>query len=966
MFQGNGHQIHNSTFYNVGGDVNLETHHYLTPQHHWHGPYAPTHQLQSGILGIQGDLTVESHQRLTNQEAFQPPPGSTFGFRQTRGSRDSEWTPVVRNPHNMKARSAPYAIAGRQRSSVNTNGAHTGKSSLSSFNSVSRSSGEWHGAIPRPEYGLIDSPSHRDLPPSVHGGSFFTANNVTVNHNQRNGEGGIKILHRAVALEALYDSADSFPQPRCHPETRTEMLDTLYKWAVQHDSARPVRWLHGPAGAGKSAIMQTLCLKLQAAGRLGGAFFFKRSHTTRGNAKVLFATLAYQLALNNRKSNPTIWHAISQSAEDDPSVVGRSMDAQLCQLIVEPCHSFIGCPPIILLIDGLDECQDEDAQREIIRSIGSVAAIHRHLRFLIASRPEAHIREVFEDRSLNGIRDSINVQQSFEDIRTYFRDEFARIHREHATMVNVSVPWPPSEILEDLVDKSSGFFVYASTVIKFIDDKYHRPTERLAAVRNLSPSESHTPFEALDQLYIQILSGVPTRFRSILGDILQCALVFKFDLTAVQYDRLLGLERGDVELILRGLHSVLTHSRSGTIHVHHASFLDFLQDQRRSSSFHFNMDNRMNVARAVLKALSDDNHWLENPDDPLAWCLGADHVIQCITLIPPSAELVPLIQGLNPDFLWGKDVPYGFENQIQKVLAWLNQVQPVPKDLIRRWEDYNFMFLWDTSHDPVYCKFMKQEHIGRVLSLSPQMLRVLQTKMSRFLLVSVADCRRFLARFPGFARIFQARWLLYSHLYQPYMQRRHQPNLPSLYRLRLIFDVSWDDITAALSAVRLMVGGGSHKRVVAGTIAILAILLELYPTNIPNLISDLGCRMLRLIHRRIGAVESAQCPQNYFTTYGHYEWGTLISPEDCYNVLRWLEALPDPPLELIGRWERYFTTSQGLSGYTLEADEDRFERRWLRKSEWMMLWSTRDYSTFNEGILVIQHWERLVEEISRE
>jgi hypothetical protein len=36
---------------------------------------------------------------------------------------------------------------------------------------------------------------------------------------------GITILHRAVALEALRDSADSFPQPKCHPETRSQTLD---------------------------------------------------------------------------------------------------------------------------------------------------------------------------------------------------------------------------------------------------------------------------------------------------------------------------------------------------------------------------------------------------------------------------------------------------------------------------------------------------------------------------------------------------------------------------------------------------------------------------------------------------------------------------------------------------------------------------------------------------------------------
>ncbi|KAJ7880937.1 hypothetical protein B0H13DRAFT_1630200, partial [Mycena leptocephala] len=439
------------------------------------------------------------------------------------------------------------------------------------------------------------------------GGTFITAQNV----NHRHGEDGINILHRAVALEALFDSADSFPQPRCHPETRTEMLDGLYKWATRGNSYRSIRWLHGPVGAGKSAIMQTLCRKLQDAGYLGGAFFFKRGHSTRGNAKVLFATLAYQLALNNRHLKPLI----SQRVEDDPSIVGRDMDVQLHKLIVEPLRD---ATPPILLIDGLDECDTHRAQLEILRLIARAVNQHPNtFQFLIASRPEAHIHENLAKPSFHGILDSLNVEQSFEDIRKYLRDEFARIHCEHHTMEDVATPWPSPKVLETLVYKSSGYFIYASTVIKFIDDEYSRPTERLAAVQNLTPTDSDAPFEALDQVYTQILSGVPLRFHSKLRDILCHAFFSRWrkKLTFLQIERLLELQPGDIRLILRGLHSVLEIGPD-KISAHHASFLDFLQDPQRSSIFHIDLGN---VACPVLKIFSDGNHWFDTPDDPLAW-----------------------------------------------------------------------------------------------------------------------------------------------------------------------------------------------------------------------------------------------------------------------------------------------------------------------------------------------------------
>ncbi|KAJ7616423.1 hypothetical protein FB45DRAFT_757223, partial [Roridomyces roridus] len=54
---------------------------------------------------------------------------------------------------------------------------------------------------------------------------------------------GLDTLHRHAALEAIYDSAESFPQPRCHPETRIKMLDDLCRRL--NDPGIRVIWLHG-------------------------------------------------------------------------------------------------------------------------------------------------------------------------------------------------------------------------------------------------------------------------------------------------------------------------------------------------------------------------------------------------------------------------------------------------------------------------------------------------------------------------------------------------------------------------------------------------------------------------------------------------------------------------------------------------------------------------------------------------
>ncbi|KAJ7055001.1 hypothetical protein C8F01DRAFT_1321462 [Mycena amicta] len=89
----------------------------------------------------------------------------------------------------------------------------------------------------------------------------------------------MNILAEKASLGALHDSVDDeFAQPTCHLETRCKILDDLYKWAMGDANEFPLRWLHGPAGAGKSAIMRSTCRRLLGDGSncLGASFFFKR------------------------------------------------------------------------------------------------------------------------------------------------------------------------------------------------------------------------------------------------------------------------------------------------------------------------------------------------------------------------------------------------------------------------------------------------------------------------------------------------------------------------------------------------------------------------------------------------------------------------------------------------------------------------------------------------------------------
>ncbi|KAJ6543495.1 hypothetical protein B0H10DRAFT_1854128 [Mycena sp. CBHHK59/15] len=224
------------------------------------------------------------------------------------------------------------------------------------------------------------------------------------------------------------------------------------------------------------------------------------------------------------------------------------------------------------------------------------------LKFLIASRPEPHVREAFEGAYLHSLCRTFNVERSFDDIRTYFHAEFARIHREHwETMATVHSPWPSEELVDRLVHKSSGYFIYASTVIKFVDDKNFRPVQRLAAVESLPGTDSESPFGALDQLYTQVLSSASVGRHHLLAIL---RVFVRLSLYPEDIERLLELESGDVHLTLRGLHSVLYVSPD-YISFHHASFGDFLNDPRRAHEFYIGgLADLKDLACSVLTEFS--------------------------------------------------------------------------------------------------------------------------------------------------------------------------------------------------------------------------------------------------------------------------------------------------------------------------------------------------------------------------
>ena len=388
-------------------------------------------------------------------------------------------------------------------------------------------------------------------------------------------------------------------------------------------------WFNGPAGAGKTAIAQSLCKLCVAARWLAGSFFFSRHAPGRSNTEFLIPTISYGLTL----AFPDVGKIIDAVVANDPSIPTKALEIQLQKLILEPLQQVSGKSkqPIVIIIDGLDECEGEDMQSNVLRLLGSVfqrPSVGRcdRICFIVTSRPEPWIHDEFTIEPLSSITRQIFLGQTPEandDIRTFFRLGFTEIHdspKHRNTMSNVPKPWPSYRVLDDLVDKASGHFIYPATVLKFVSDPNYRPSDRLDIITSMpaiSPSAlALKPLAMLDQLYAQILSMSSDKQLTL--DVL-CALIamqassselyikcriFHVDLVKIA-EKLLGLQPGDGSLALRMTHSLVhitgrslisdadddlsflddQYREEDEVRFHHKTFIEYLLDSSRSLEY---------------------------------------------------------------------------------------------------------------------------------------------------------------------------------------------------------------------------------------------------------------------------------------------------------------------------------------------------------------------------------------------
>ncbi|KAF5312189.1 hypothetical protein D9619_002448 [Psilocybe cf. subviscida] len=411
-------------------------------------------------------------------------------------------------------------------------------------------------------------------------------------------DGRLERLLDEVAPNAILNAGGRADEVRCYPGTRKEIIGKMERW-MDDKSFRTSRmmWLSGPAGAGKSAIFQTVAERCRNRGRHAANFFFFRGDSTRNFAQPLVATLVYQL----RCFYPALDERLADCLTATPLICGASTEDQFIQLISEPIQTVLRPPliwrPIILIIDGLDECNDMRKQEEIVVALHALVKDETSpFRVLVASRAEHHLVMAFN--KLGASVESLFLDNEYrpqDDIRRFVFAKFDEIKRVHSLAHTLGEHWPAQADIDKITDKSSGQFIYAATAMRFIQYSPASPALSLLTIHGIQPSSYHSPFAQLDMVYSYIFSKSSDirRVKLVLG----AYFIIERGVPPSDRGQTLGALLRDIAMIeiqstLADLVAIIKVADADCVELvfYHASLSDYLKDKSRSEIFYVDVE----------------------------------------------------------------------------------------------------------------------------------------------------------------------------------------------------------------------------------------------------------------------------------------------------------------------------------------------------------------------------------------
>ncbi|KAJ2936491.1 hypothetical protein H1R20_g611, partial [Candolleomyces eurysporus] len=237
--------------------------------------------------------------------------------------------------------------------------------------------------------------------------------------------------------------------------------------------------------------------------------------------------------------------------------------------------------PFLIVIDGLDECNDKDEVEDLID--GMLAFFDENplipLRVFITSRVEQHIQSRLNVPGV--LLDNLVDHCSDDDITAFLNALFQDARRRNPVIqayVREHGEWPTPSEKQKLVKHIGGSFIFASAVFKFImesDASNSHPTtpmDRLPLTLKMNPG--------LDGLYAQVLAR-SEHIPNFL-DIVSTIALLEAPLPASGIAELLGISTYEVVNVLVNLQAIIQADSS---HIRVTTFASIFASCNANSSF---------------------------------------------------------------------------------------------------------------------------------------------------------------------------------------------------------------------------------------------------------------------------------------------------------------------------------------------------------------------------------------------
>ncbi|KAM6493352.1 hypothetical protein JOM56_011486 [Amanita muscaria] len=418
--------------------------------------------------------------------------------------------------------------------------------------------------------------------------------------SQINNQDNIVQLDRLFAAHVSKDALRNYfhSPPEGHPNTRTTVHNEIGGWMDESESKKsPLLWLNGPAAVVNSVIAKIISGYQD---QIVATFFFSTSSDR--SAATLFTTLAWQLARRIPDTRKHIIASLKNSGSLRTSHVEKQFDSLIIQPLKKPKHATT--VPASFSTGKLGWRYAEASYKKSGSCTDQYGLVWIQGSFLPkrpTSPPQFTFTRWFQ----------LSKSASPKNVKKILRDTLQTNSTQFANQ--------PCDISE-FADASCGHFLYASTIVRLLDDPYTDSRDVLKMARCGS-----LPTPDLNELYKNILKRAQDTakeggadYRTEWGFVMDSLALLIFLAGNEHFftvrksfpfiETLLGLESGKLTLKLSKMHSVLRIVPGESIEVHHRSFLEFLQSKEWAGEYYTAYSTAMQrtlnlIGRAMIKLL---------------------------------------------------------------------------------------------------------------------------------------------------------------------------------------------------------------------------------------------------------------------------------------------------------------------------------------------------------------------------